>query len=244
MIKYKGDKVFIQCLERVFYKMKRQAIYCVGITVLLLPFIGTGVAKIAFGKNIFDNPDFWYGYMAYFGTVSLAMVSWLQSIKTEEISNKFVKQQLRQKIGYFELKQESGEIRKIRPYQFLQNGQRFDAAGVEDKSEDIILGIYLKNVGEDVILNVQPISSKINGELMELPCSIRVIYKNEEIMFELNNTKHYQDEKIKVELLIRMENLEGIIYEQYICIDAKRINTTELGTYLVEVFDTHFDFGE
>lgn len=224
--------------------MKKQIVYCVGITVLLLPFIGIIIAKIVFNKIIFDNPDFWYGYMAYFGTVSLAMISWVQSIKTEEISNKFIKQQLRQKIGYFELKQESGEIRKFRPYQLLQNRRKIDMRDIKNKSEDIALGICLVNVGEDVILNVKPIHSEINGEQSELSCSIRVVYKDEEITFELNNTKHCQDEKLKVEFSIQMENLAGIIYEQYICIDAKRVNATEQGTYLVEVFDTHLEFGE
>lgn len=225
--------------------MKRRLLYfVVGIAVLLLPFIGIIIARIVFNKNVFDNPDFWYGYMAYFGTVSLAMISWLQSIKTEEISNKFIKQELRQKIGYFELKQESGEVRKFRKYQLLQNGQFFDLEGVYDKSKDRTLGIWLKNVGEDIILSVYPIFGKINGELVNFSCSIHVIYKDEEILFELDNEKHYEDEKLKIEFSIQMENSAGIIYEQNICINAKRTCATAQGTYLIEGVDTRIKFEE
>ncbi len=225
--------------------MKRRLLYFfIGIMALLLPFIGIIIARIFFKINIFDNPDYWYGYMAYFGTVSLAMVSWLQSIKTEEISNKFIKQQLRQKIGYFELKQEIGEVRKVRKYQLLQNGQFFSLDGDYDKTKDKTLGIWLKNVGEDIILNVHPIFGKINGELVKFPCSINVVYVEEEIVFELDNTKHYEDEKLKIEFSIQMENSAGIIYEQNICINAKRTRTTETGTYLVEGVDTRINFKE
>lgn len=222
--------------------MKKGIVFCIGIAVLILPFGGIGVARIFFGKIVFDNPDFWYGYMAYFGTVSLAMVSWLQSIKTEEISNMFIKQQLRQKIGYFELKQEKGELRKIRKYQFLQNGQFFDSDGSDDKSKDRTLGIWLKNVGEDIILNVRSVFGKINGELVSVSCSISVVYKNEEILFELDNTKYYKETELKIEFSIQMENLGGILYEQNICISAKRGNVTVQGTYSIQEFDTHIKF--
>lgn len=45
--------------------MKRWMVVLSGILVLILPFVGIGVARYFFEKNIFDNPDFWYGYMAY-----------------------------------------------------------------------------------------------------------------------------------------------------------------------------------
>ena len=54
--------------------MSRSKVLLVGSVVLVLPFIGMLAAYIFWEKVIFDNPDFWYGYMAYFGTVSLAIV--------------------------------------------------------------------------------------------------------------------------------------------------------------------------
>ena len=96
--------------------MSRSKVLLVGSVVLVLPFIGMLAAYIFWEKVIFDNPDFWYGYMAYFGTVSLAIVSWLQSIKTEEISKNFMKQQLRQKIGYFWIKRKRKECKRFMLY--------------------------------------------------------------------------------------------------------------------------------
>lgn len=59
------------------------------VLVLILPFIALTVAWILFHINIFDNPDFWYGYMGYFGTVILAGVAVRQTQKVSILSQKF-----------------------------------------------------------------------------------------------------------------------------------------------------------
>ena len=222
--------------------MKRWMVVLSGILVLILPFVGIGVARYFFEKNIFDNPDFWYGYMAYFGTVSLAIVSLIQNVNTKEINDKFMIQQLRQKLGYFDLKEESGEARKFRKYRPLQVGQLLDGTGNDNRSKDKNLGIWLVNVGEDLMLNVRALSGKINGISVELPCSINVIYKNEEICFELDNERCFQEEKLKIEFLVQMENSAGIIYRQHFCIQARKACVTSQARYLIEEFDTNIDF--
>ncbi|WP_270645480.1 hypothetical protein [Merdimonas faecis] len=222
--------------------MKRWMVVLSGILVLILPFVGIGVARCFFGKNIFDNPDFWYGYMAYFGTVSLAIVSLIQNVNTKEINDKFMIQQLRQKLGYFDLKEESGDARKFRKYRPLQVGQFLDVAGNDNRSKDKNLGIWLVNVGEDLMLNVQASSAKINGGSVEVPCSINVIYKSEEICFELENERCFQEEKLNIEFSVQMENSAGIIYRQHFCIQAKKASVTSQAIYLVEEFDTSIDF--
>lgn len=213
-----------------------------GAAVLILPFIGIGVARCFFEKNIFDNPDFWYGYMAYFGTVSLAIVSLIQNVNAKEINDKFMIQQLRQKLGYFDLREERGNARKFRKYRPLQVGQFLDVTGNDNRSKDKNLGIRLVNVGEDLMLNVQALSAKINGISVEVPCSINVIYKNEEICFEFDNERCFQEEKLKIEFSVQMENSAGIIYRQHFCIQAKKASVTGQAIYLVDEFDTSIDF--
>ena len=50
-----------------------------------MPIIAIHVVFLTLKYYIFDNPDFWYGYMAYFGTIILAAVAlWQNHIFKEE----------------------------------------------------------------------------------------------------------------------------------------------------------------
>lgn len=222
--------------------MTRNKVLFVGLTVLILPFGGMLIARIFWQKNIFDNPDFWYGYMAYFGTVSLAIVSLLQSIKTEEISNNFMEQQLRQKIGYFELKENMKNMGSPYKYQPIQVGQFLNANCTNDHSKDKTMGIWMKNIGEDIILNMHSKLGEINGQIVSFSCSNNVVYKNEEIVFELDNTRCFQEKNLKIEFCIEMKNTAGIHYNQSIHISAEKSNATEQGTYIIQEFDTCVNF--
>ena len=71
--------------------------------------------------------------------------------------------QLRQKI-YFGLKYR--KVGKSYLYQPLQVGQFLNADGVDDHSKDKTIGIWVKNVGEDIILNVSSVLGKINGQIV------------------------------------------------------------------------------
>ncbi|MDM8202284.1 hypothetical protein [Allofournierella massiliensis] len=59
--------------------MKKRYFLAIAIIVAILPIIVISIVYFAWSRNIFDNPDFWYGYMAYFGTACLAMVSLWQN---------------------------------------------------------------------------------------------------------------------------------------------------------------------
>lgn len=104
-----------------------------------------------------------------------------------------------------------------------------------------ILGIWVKNIGEDIILNIYPIIGKINGEKVDIPSTINVIYKNEEICFELDNTQCAEDDTIEIELVVAMENVAGINYKQKLNIAAVK-SDEEKGTYWVKEFNTSIDF--
>jgi len=217
-------------------------VFLIGVSVLLLPLVVGVVVRGVSKINILDNPDFLYGYMGYFGTVALAIVSWVQSIKTEETSNRFMTQQLRQKIGYFGLKENTREVGKSYLYQPLQVGQFLNADGVDDHSKDKTIGIWVKNVGEDIILNVSSVLGKINGQIVNISCSISVVYKDEEIAFELDNTQHFQENNLKIEFIIKMKNVSGISYNQSFYISAQKNDETQQGTYIIQEFDTQINF--
>lgn len=56
--------------------------------VLLLPLFVILFVYIFLRKNVFDNAEFWYGYMAYFGSVVLAAVAMHQAQKSNRLSQK------------------------------------------------------------------------------------------------------------------------------------------------------------
>lgn len=65
-----------------------------GIFVAILPIIVISAALICFKKNIFDNPDFWYAYMTYFGTACLAVVSLWQNENANKTNQRLSEENL------------------------------------------------------------------------------------------------------------------------------------------------------
>lgn len=74
--------------------MRKKAFAILGIFVLCLPIIAISIIYIALSINIFDNSDFWYGYMAYFGTTLLAMVSLWQNENANRINKSLSEENL------------------------------------------------------------------------------------------------------------------------------------------------------
>lgn len=212
---------------------KRRKKFFVGIMVLALPlpFGGIYIAYRYFGKFILDNPDFWYGYMAYFGTVLLAIVAGIQNIEANEVNERFMKQQLRQKIGYFELKKEAEqtinvsnqEIKILNGYQMLKVENPMNFLGLEDRTGSLCLKICLKNVGEDVILNLKILSGNINKKEVKVPCSNKVVYKEEEMWFEIDCVQHYHEKELQIDMVLQMENIAGASYKQNISIEIQKL---------------------
>ena len=66
--------------------MKKVLIPLMSVLLLLMPFIVILVVYFVAQINIFDNPDYWYGYMGYFGTVVLAAVAVWQTKEANDIS--------------------------------------------------------------------------------------------------------------------------------------------------------------
>lgn len=64
---------------------------CITVAILLLPIVAISIGLL-FGKNIFDNPDFWYGYMSYFGTAILGAIAVWQNINAQKTNERLTKE--------------------------------------------------------------------------------------------------------------------------------------------------------
>lgn len=81
-----------------------------GVLTLLFPIFILSLVLLTLHINIFDNPEFWYGYMAYFGTVTLATVSLFQTQKSESLSEKFDRMNATQNYSFSQINDLNIEI--------------------------------------------------------------------------------------------------------------------------------------
>lgn len=216
--------------------MKNNKIYLyimIFIFILLLPIIAIYIVYKSLNIIIFDNPDFWYGYMAYFGTTILAGVAFWQNMNANETNKRLMEQQMRQKIGYFELERDEGS-----GYKKLQIGN-FYQEGVRQANKEDTLGIYLKNIGSDIIQNLKIQELKINDRIYSPPANIRVVYIDEIILFEIPEVKPACNEELNIAFTIEMHNLAGISYIQKILIKTQKGNHK---SYPVKYFDLEILF--
>lgn len=75
--------------EKLAKFIEKNWVVIISVIILLLPFAAVIIALIIWQKNIFDNPNFWYGYMSYFGTVVLAGAAMFQTQKSNKLAEKF-----------------------------------------------------------------------------------------------------------------------------------------------------------
>lgn len=217
-------------------------ILIVFITGVILFFPLTVIMLVYFVKSveIFDNPDFWYGYMAYFGTVLLAGVSFWQNENANQTNKRIMYQQLRQKIGYFDLKEAEKDKKQFNRYQNIQVGQNYDVNFMKNTKDSLIL--KLTNVGEDVILNPTIIVSRINDCDIKASSSLGIVYKNETIDFDLGSIEKFDEEKLSIDLAVQMNNIAEIKYIQIFKIGLQKLNAK--GVYVVEFFNTEFNWNK
>lgn len=132
--------------------MKKFFIILFSVILLVLPFAVIGTVYCIGGINIFDNPDFWYGYMAYFGTVVLAAVAvWQNRIIKEE--NDAAQEKLEeltiqaneQSAKVIEMEQNRYRL-ELRPFVLVSNWEAYEIDSkelVDDPKEKYIqIGMY------------------------------------------------------------------------------------------------------
>ena len=173
--------------------MKKSTLILLSLFALFLPLIIIGVVYLMNGPFIFDNPDFWYGYMAYFGTVSLAAVALWQNENANQTNKRMMEQQLHQKIGYFTISQTDGPQRKINKFIDIHVGQIYDIHGNFEEDKEKVLVVGLENVGEDVVF-LNKITAEINNSAVIVPCQIGMVFKGESFKVFIDNTENYKSD--------------------------------------------------
>lgn len=64
------------------------------LIILAIP-IAAIYVLFRFNINVYDNPDFWYSYMAYFGTVILGAIALVQNINAQKANKKLSEDNIR-----------------------------------------------------------------------------------------------------------------------------------------------------
>ena len=105
--------------------MKKSTLILLSLFALFLPLIIIGVVYLMNGPFIFDNPDFWYGYMAYFGTVSLAAVALWQNENANLINKRLADMTCKDKLAYIVPAPSQIIRRNIFEFRFKKRGNYF-----------------------------------------------------------------------------------------------------------------------
>ncbi len=80
--------------------MRKILIVLLSLLFLTLPFIAISIVYFTAKINVFNNAEFWYGYMAFFGTVALATVSLWQNENANIINQRLADMSCKDKIAY------------------------------------------------------------------------------------------------------------------------------------------------
>lgn len=223
--------------------MKKTVLVLLSISALFLPLIVILLVYFIMNINVFDNADFWYGYMAYFGTVVLAAVSLWQNENANQTNKRMMRQQLQQKVGYFTIGKSDGSQRKINKFIDIQVGQIYDIHGNLEEDKEKILAVSLENVGEDVVF-LKKITADINDITVNVPCQIGMVFKGESFKVFIDNTENYKSDFLRINIILEMSNSASCNYKQKLYIEGKNNNSTPNGTYMVECFKTNIIFAE
>lgn len=223
--------------------MKKTVLVLLSILALFLPLIVILLVYFIMNINVFDNADFWYGYMAYFGTVVLASVSLWQNENANQTNKRMMRQQLQQKVGYFTIGKSDGSQRKINKFIDIQVGQIYDIHGNLEEDKEKVLAVSLENVGEDVVF-LKKITADINDITVNVPCQIGMVFKGESFKVFIDNTENYKSDFLRINIILEMSNSASCNYKQKLYIEGKNNNSTPNGTYTVECFKTNIIFAE
>ncbi len=183
--------------------MKKSIIIIFSLLLLLLPLVTILIVFLSAKINIFDNADFWYNYMAYFGTVALAAVAVWQTKKANDISQTLLEMEVDKKTprvdirgiteADFKSSNTANYLNTLVDGCFSQYGREWE----KNAWHGTALIFALKNLKETDILNisVSEVSSAIlaENELFDKKkhkcsnsASIQTIAPSETIPFVLN----------------------------------------------------------
>lgn len=93
--------------------MKKHWYIALSVLVLFLPLIAILFALLILKICIWDNPDFWYGYMGYFGTIILSSVTVWLTKQANETNDRLLKIEEERFTPYLEIDREKSSATKV-----------------------------------------------------------------------------------------------------------------------------------
>ena len=181
-------------------KSRRIIFVVICFILLFIPLIGVSENVRCLLSSILPNSEFWFGYMAYFGTVALAIVAVWQTGKANELSNKLLNLELKSKMGYFD----------------PQGLAQYDGHCWEE--------VVLHNVGDD-ITKIHRIHFLIRDASGNIRCKTDLLDHTKHTVF-IDKKAHIsipQEHKIdgeidsrQVYMIVYLENSRGYQYKQVI----------------------------
>lgn len=187
--------------------MKNKWIYLIGSFALILPLLAIFAVYLIYNINIFDNPDFWYGYMAYFGTVSLAIVSLKQNDNANKLNQRIVDMTRKEKIAYLAPAKNQIIRDDTMEFRYLKKGNSF---GVIEKIDLFIDGKLIKSETSDHFFEETNTES-----ISELQIKTNIPSKNNELKLRVvlhwRNQYDYKYNQI-VDILYKKDPRRNHIY--------------------------------
>ena len=105
--------------------MKKTVLFLLSILVVFLPIIVVGIVYLTKETNFFNKSNFWYGYMSYFGTVTLAAVSLWQNENANLINKRLADMTCKDKLAYIVPTRSQIIRRNIFEFRFTKRGNSF-----------------------------------------------------------------------------------------------------------------------
>lgn len=93
--------------------MKKHWYIALSVLVLFLPLIAILFALLVFKICVWDNPDFWYGYMGYFGTIILSSVTVWLTKQANETNDRLLKIEEERFTPFLEIDREKSSATKV-----------------------------------------------------------------------------------------------------------------------------------
>ncbi len=199
--------------------MKKKWIYLIGSFALILPLLVIFAVYFILRINIFDNSDFWYGYMAYFGTVALAAVSLWQNENANMINRRLAEMSCKDKIAYLVPPKNQIIRGNTIEFRFLKRGNSFGFINAYDLYINDALSKREKCNYFFEETNINELQSPINIEFQE----------------KINS------KEIDVCLVLFWENQYGYKYKQNISISYEQFKSrNDMYVSLKETFEIEY----
>jgi len=181
-------------------KSKRIVFMAICFVLLFIPLIGLSENIRCLLSSILPNSEFWFGYMAYFGTVALAIVAVWQTGTANELSNKLLNLELKSKMGYF------------------------DPQGIAQYEGHCWEEVILHNVGDDIAkidkihFLIRDASGNVRYETDLLDHTKRTVFIDKKTYISIPNEHKIEGdiERRQVYMIVYIENSRGYQYKQVI----------------------------